>query len=103
MKTKMQSVRIFCIIFIVFANTNTLKAQAFDISVSLQPGIMHVAIDNEAHKITSVPSSFAFRGGAEGTYYFNKTWGARLGVDLLTSKYYEVFGVAVFSEVDILD
>lgn len=94
----MDLIKIYIISFFLF-NSVLLNAQSpIEISVNLQPGISHEAIDNEVYNITTVPASFAFRGGLEGTYFINDTWGVRLGINILTTRYHEESIFSMFNE-----
>jgi hypothetical protein len=77
-------------ILLVLACSTLVNAQSIEVSLNLQPGLSRGAIDNAVNNNTTIPVSFAFRGGLEGTYFFNDTWGARLGVNWLTTRYHEV-------------
>ncbi len=90
-------------IFLMLLCSSTLvRAQVMEVSINLQPGFSHETIDNPVYNSTTVPLSFAFRGGLEGTYFFNETWGARLGLDFLTTRYHDVGIFPVFSETNEL-
>lgn len=67
-----------------------LRAQSMEVSLNVQPGLSRGAIDNAVYNNTSTPIAFAFRGGLEATYFFDATWGTRLGVNWLTTRYHEV-------------
>ncbi|MDV7140364.1 outer membrane beta-barrel protein [Maribacter sp. TH_r10] len=75
---------------LLFSCSTLLHAQSIEVALNLQPGLSRGAIDNAVYDNTTIPVSFAFRGGLEGTYFFNNTWGVRLGVNWLTTQYHEV-------------
>ncbi len=86
------------IILILLCSSALVSAQSMEVSINLQPGFSQETIDNPVYNSTTVPLSFAYRGGLEGTYFFNDTWGARLGMDFLTTRYHDVGVFPVFSE-----
>jgi hypothetical protein len=85
----MNTIKIYGILLFLFSSV-LLNAQSIEVALNLQPGISYAGIDNSVYKDASVSPSFAFRGGIDGTYFFNDTWGARLGVNLLTTRYHEI-------------
>ncbi|GAB5552190.1 MAG: hypothetical protein Sapg2KO_17810 [Saprospiraceae bacterium] len=75
---------------VLLAYSTLSNAQSLEVSLNLQSGISYASIDNIVYENASVSSALAFRGGIEGTYFFNDIWGARIGGSLLTTHYHEV-------------